>query len=120
MGYLIGFLLSTFAGIHLTIGASAPIFGLLGALVVYGRRGGISRISGQAMTYAVILFVFGLIFPGIDNFAHLGGFLGGFASAWLLNPLKQERVEHIIVAVVCLLSTALSIILSLTQTLKFY
>lgn len=115
-----GFLLSSVAGIQMTIGASAPIFGLLGALVVYGRRGGSSHISGQAMTYAVILFVFGLIFPGIDNFAHLGGFLGGFGIAWMLNPLKQEKVEHFIAAAVCLVLTALSLLVSFIQTPRFY
>ena len=108
-----GFFLSTIAGTQLTIGASASIFGLLGALVVYGRRGGSSHISGQAMTYAVILFVFGLIFPGVDNYAHLGGFLGGFAIAWILNPLRQERVEHFIASVICLALTALSIVASI-------
>jgi len=115
-----GFLLSTVAGIPLTIGASAAIFGLLGALVVYGRRGGSRLVSKQAMTYAVILFIFGFIFPGVDNFAHLGGFLGGFAVAWMLDPLKEERAEHFVAAAVCLALTALSIILSLTQTLKLY
>jgi rhomboid protease GluP len=114
-----GFLLSTLWGTQLTIGASAPIFGLLGALAVYGRRGGSSRISGQAMTYAAILFVFGLIFPGVDNFAHLGGFLGGFAVAWVLDPLKQERMEHLIAAVACIALTALSIFVSIFQTQKF-
>ena len=120
-----GFLLSTLSGLifgghQLTIGASAPIFGLLGALVVYGRKGGSSRISGQATTYAVILFVFGLIFPGVDNFAHLGGFAGGFAAAWALNPLKQERVEHLIAAVACLGATALSILASLLHSQKLF
>ncbi|MBN2243125.1 MAG: rhomboid family intramembrane serine protease [Acidobacteria bacterium] len=111
-----GFLLSTVAGIPLTIGASAPIFGLLGALVAYGRRGGSSRISGQAMTYAVILFVFGFLVPGIDNAAHLGGFAGGFAVAWLLNPFQEERAEHFIAAAVCLAATALSIVVSFIHT----
>ncbi|MBN2319748.1 MAG: rhomboid family intramembrane serine protease [Acidobacteria bacterium] len=119
-----GFLLSSITGLitgaQLTIGASAAIFGLLGALVVYGRRGGSSRISGQAMTYAVILFVFGFIFPGIDNAAHLGGFLGGFAIAWILNPLQRERMEHFIAAIVCLALTALSILVSFFQTPVFY
>jgi len=117
---IVGFLLSTLFGIPLTIGASASVFGLLGALVVYGRRGGSSRISGQAMTYAVILFVFGLIYPGgmVNNFAHAGGFIGGFGMAWILDPLKQERVEHLIAALACIVLTAISIIVSIFQTLK--
>jgi rhomboid protease GluP len=121
-----GFLLSSSAGLifgsspifflrgaALTLGASAPIFGLLGALVVYGRRGGSSHISGQAMTYAVILFVFGFIMPDIDNYAHLGGFLGGYAMARWLDPLRPERVDHFIAAVICVGLTALSILASI-------
>lgn len=116
-----GFLLSSFVGLyltpaggyHMTIGASASIFGLLGALVLYGRRGGSSLISKQAMTYAAILFVFGFFFPGIDNSAHLGGFLGGLGAAHFLDPMKPERAEHFIAAAVCLILTALSILYSL-------
>jgi membrane associated rhomboid family serine protease len=99
-------------GATLTIGASAPIFGLLGALVVYGRRGGSSHIGGQAMAYAVILFVFGFVMPNIDNYAHLGGFLGGYATALWLDPLKPERVDHVITAIICIGITALSILAS--------
>ncbi len=119
-----GFLLSSWAGLlfgnipilggaSFTVGASAPIFGLLGALVVYGRRGGSSHIGGQAMTYAVVMFVFGLIMPGIDNWAHLGGFLGGYAVARWLDPLRPEKIAHVIAALVLLGLTAASILLSL-------
>jgi rhomboid protease GluP len=118
-----GFLLSSFAGLwhspifflqgaQLTVGASAPIFGLLGALVVYGRRTGSSHIGGQATTYAVILFVFGFIMPHVDNFAHLGGFLGGYAAARLLDPMKPERVSHMIGAFICIGLTVLAILAS--------
>lgn len=121
-----GFLLSSWAGIFpglpailhgaaFTIGASAPIFGLLGALVAYGRRGGSSHISSQAMTYAVIIFVFGFIMPGIDNFAHLGGFLGGYGAGLLLNPLRPENLRHLMAALGCIALTALSILASLLQ-----
>jgi rhomboid protease GluP len=121
-----GFLLSSWAGTlpglpfffrgaQLTLGASAPIFGLLGALVAYGRRGGSSHISSQAMTYAVIIFVFGFIMPGIDNFAHLGGFLGGYAIANALNPIRPEKLNHMIAAFLCLGLTAFSILASLLQ-----
>jgi rhomboid protease GluP len=120
---VVGFFLSSWAGLafagsflsgaRLTIGASAPIFGLLGALVVYGRRGGSSHIGGQAMSYAVILFIFGFIMPGVDNYAHLGGFLGGYATARWLDPLRPEKVDHLIAAMFCIGLTALSIIMSI-------
>ncbi|MBN1571410.1 MAG: rhomboid family intramembrane serine protease [Acidobacteria bacterium] len=126
-----GFLLSSTAGLvfgaspifflrgaALTLGASASIFGLLGALVLYGRRGGSSHIGGQAKSYALILFIFGFVMPNIDNYAHLGGFLGGYAAARWLDPLRPERVDHMIAAIICLAATALSIIASV-YTIRF-
>jgi rhomboid protease GluP len=100
-------------GAQFTIGASAPIFGLLGAMVHYGKRGGSRYIGSQALYYAVIVFIFGIIMPGIDNYAHIGGFVGGYAVSKWLDPLKPERVVHFIAAVALLLMTALSILLSL-------
>jgi rhomboid protease GluP len=96
-------------GANITIGASASIFGLLGALVHYGRLSGSSLIRGQATQYAVILFVFGFFMPGIDNYAHAGGFAGGYAASAVFNPLTRERGDHILLAVVCLVATFLSI-----------
>ena len=119
-----GFALSSFAwaylpnliilqGGGLTVGASAAIFGLLGALVYYGRRGGSSHIGGQALSYAIILGLFGFIMPGIDNYAHLGGFGGGYLAARMLDPLKPERIDHIVMAVVLLAASLLSVVASL-------
>jgi len=125
---VVGFMLSSLAGRFLywmpipflrgagvTLGASAPIFGLLGALVYYGRRGGSSMVGAQAMQYAVVLFVFGLIMNGVDNYAHAGGFLGGYLAGMWLDPLKRERMDHLIAAVVCLVLTALAILASLVR-----
>jgi rhomboid protease GluP len=112
-----------FAGATLTLGASAPIFGLLGALVHYGRRGGSRLVGAQAWNYAITMFVFGLIMPGIDNAAHLGGFLGGWLAAKWLDPLKPERMDHFVGAAVCLVATALAILTSLVLAfpmLKYY
>jgi rhomboid protease GluP len=123
-----GFLLSSVLGLfpiplfgapYITVGASAPIFGLLGALMYYGRRGGSSMIHAEAKGYAVALFVFGLIFPGVDNAAHAGGFIGGYLSGMWLDPLKPERVNHMLAAVVCLLLTALSVLASILTLLPY-
>jgi membrane associated rhomboid family serine protease len=129
---VVGFLLSSIAGRLLgglpipflrgagvTLGASAPIFGLLGALVYYGRRGGSSMIGAQAKQYAIVLFVFGLFMGGIDNYAHAGGFLGGYTAAIWLDPLKPERMDHLVIAVVCLAATVLAIIASMIVILPY-
>jgi rhomboid protease GluP len=56
--------------------------------------------------------VFGLIMPGIDNYAHAGGFIGGYAASQLLDPLKPERITHMVWALVCLVISVLSIVAS--------
>jgi rhomboid protease GluP len=124
-----GFFLSSFFGAHpawslpffrgagYTLGASAPIFGLLGALVHYGKRGGSGAVYSQAMTYAVALFLFGFFVGGVDNSAHLGGFVGGFLASKWLDPLKRERTDHFVGAAVCLVVTALSVLASLAISL---
>jgi rhomboid protease GluP len=114
-----GFTLSTLGGSYVTVGASAPIFGLLAALVHFGRRTGSSHITRTAMTYAVIMFLFGLFAARVDNFAHLGGFLGGYAAAKFLDPAKPERLDHLIAAFACLGATALAIVWAFVTGLPF-
>jgi rhomboid protease GluP len=109
-----GFLASTLLGTQLTVGASAPIFGLLAAQVHYGRHAGSRHIGSQAWGYAVVLFIMGFL-PGmaIDNWAHAGGFAGGYLISKILNPLVPEKGDHVLAAVVCLAATALAIVASL-------
>ena len=126
IGTIGGFLLSSVAGAYLniprfgaakTVGASAPIFGLLGALLHYGKRSGSSMIYAEARGYAIAMVVFGLIMPGIDNAAHVGGFAGGYLASMWLDPLRPERVNHMVGALVCLAATALAILASVITLL---
>ncbi|HXB57080.1 MAG TPA: rhomboid family intramembrane serine protease [Vicinamibacteria bacterium] len=100
-------------GAGLTIGASASIFGLIGALLYYGRRGGSALISQQAKSWALTGLAFGFLMPGIDNWAHLGGLAGGYLTARWLDPLLPERGDHTTLALVCLLVSAASIVVSI-------
>lgn len=109
-----------FSGARFTVGASASIFGLLGAMVHYGQRSGSSLIRAEAKQYAIYLFIAGLLFPGVDNFAHAGGFLGGYATSSFINPLTRERGDHILVAVICLALTFLAIAASVITGLDAY
>ena len=126
-----GFTLSSFAGAYLpnllflrggqfTVGASAPIFGLLGALVYYGRRSGSRIVGSEALSYALMLGVFGFLMPGVDNYAHAGGFGGGYLAAQILDPLKPERIDHIGIALLCLAASVLSIVASVLHGLQFF
>jgi rhomboid protease GluP len=113
-----GFLLSSVAGLVLTgvpytVGASASVFGLLGALVHYGRKSGSSLIRGQAMNYAIILFFMGFLMSRVDNMAHAGGFAGGYLTSAFFNPLTRERSDHVLAAILCLAATFLAIAASL-------
>jgi rhomboid protease GluP len=126
-----GFTLSSFAGLYLaflpipflqggmtTVGASASILGLLGALVYYGRRTGSSVVHSQAKYLALMLILMGFVIPGTDNYAHAGGFLGGFVAGRLLDPLKPERVNHIVLAILCLTLSMLAIVASVLFSLR--
>lgn len=104
-------------GAGYTVGASAPIFGLIGALLHYGRRGGSSYIGQQAKSLAITMLLFGFVIPGIDNWAHLGGLGGGYLAAKLLDPLRPERGNHILAALVCLVLSLVAIGVSVSTSL---
>ncbi len=87
-----GFLASNVMSGVPTIGASGSIFGLLAALIVYGHRRGSSVMTQQLWQWAIILGVFGFVMPGINNWAHGGGFVAGGAVAWLMN-LDDDRQD---------------------------
>ncbi|MHC4222478.1 MAG: rhomboid family intramembrane serine protease [Planctomycetota bacterium] len=66
-------------------GASGALCGLIGALAVYGwRRGGEEgrQLTRRMVTWAVIILVWGFLFPGIDNAAHGAGFVSGAAFGY--------------------------------------
>jgi rhomboid protease GluP len=117
-GAFLPFLPRFLGGAGFTVGASAPIFGLIGALLHYGRRGGSSYIGQQAKSLAVTMLLFGFIIPGVDNWAHLGGLAGGWLAAKRLDPLKPERADHVLVALACLVLSLLSIGFSVVYGLE--
>ena len=95
-----------------TVGASAALMGLLGALVHYGRRGGSTEVGRWAWGYVVLFLVFGLVIPRVDNWAHAGGFLGGWLLARLLDPMKPERLDHLATALGLLAVSLLAVLAS--------
>ncbi|NER20564.1 MAG: rhomboid family intramembrane serine protease [Symploca sp. SIO1C2] len=107
-------------GARLSIGASGGIFGLFGALVAYGQITGDEAVGRQYWGYAVVLFLIGFIMPAVDNWGHLGGFLGGYAISRLswLNPSTPESHRHLLAAITCLVLTVLSIVASVGHGLR--
>jgi rhomboid protease GluP len=75
-----GSLCSYFFSPNISAGASGAIFGLLGAIVAYGWKNTFLWRSGLITNLLVVLGInlfLGIIVPGLDNYAHLGGLLGG-------------------------------------------
>ena len=129
-GGVAGFVLSSVAGefvppifiLHgaqVTAGASASISGLIGAILAYGHRSGSSTARSYAMSNVMMLLLMGFLIPVIDNYAHLGGFGGGYLMARFLDPLKPERIDHLAIAVVLLAASVLSVVASVVHGLSF-
>lgn len=78
---LIGALFSmTFGGNYASVGASGAIFGLMGSLLYFGYYYRVylgNVVKSQIIPLIVANLVIGFISPGIDNYAHIGGLLGG-------------------------------------------
>lgn len=127
-----GFLASSVAGAYLdflpgplrgagfTVGASAPLFGLLGALLQYGHRTGSSMATERAKGLALSLLIFGFIMPGVDNWAHLGGLAGGYFVGRWLDPLRPERGDHLAIALLLLASSLAAVLVSVASGLQFF
>ncbi len=110
LGGVAGYGLSIAAGVQLTLGASAAICSLLGALLYYGKsRGGNygQNIFRQVGGWAVGIAIFGFIVPGINNWGHGGGMLAGVALGFLLGYVesKPERPIHRVMAMICIVVT---------------
>jgi rhomboid protease GluP len=80
-----------------SVGASGAIFGVMGSVIAFlyrYRKQFIlrdNRIAFVLLIWAVYQILSGLMTPYIDNFAHLGGFIGGVVVTLLLqSPLLQQ------------------------------
>ena len=103
LGGIVGFSVSYLTGLPLTIGASAAVFSLMGAIIYFGKsRGGAygQIIFRQVGGWAVGLFIFGLLMPGIDNWGHGGGMVAGAVLGFLLGyqERKRENLSHKFIA----------------------
>jgi rhomboid protease GluP len=124
LGGVAGFVVSYLAGVQLTIGASAGVCGLVGAALYYGKsRGGVygSAIYKQVGMWVIIMFVFGLMAPGINNWGHGGGIVAGAALGYLLgyHERKRETALQKNLAAACLIITA-AVLLWAVGTSVFY
>lgn len=106
------------SGAGLTLGASASLCGLFGALLLYGQKTGNSQIVDQIKRFAIFILVLGIVIPGIDNLAHIGGFVGGYLCARILDPLRAESPQTLLVGLVCLGANLLAIVAAVVHGLS--
>ncbi len=121
---VIGFWVSYLAGVAFTIGASAAVCGLIGASLYYGKsRGGIygKAIYKQIGAWALGLFIFGLLVPGINNWGHGGGIVAGAILGFLLGyeEKRRERRFHRILAGFCVVATLLILLWAIGSGIYF-
>ncbi|HAE99969.1 MAG TPA: rhomboid family intramembrane serine protease [Methylophilaceae bacterium] len=98
-------------------GASGAIFGVYGAVLVFlwRERAAITArefrwLFGGGLVFAIITIVLGFIIPGIDNAAHIGGFLAGvLASISTAKSMKAKKMPaHYAISsalILCIAST---------------
>ena len=105
--YLIVYLLSGLGGSMLSIffdngfsvGASGAIFGLMGALLYFGYHYRVyldSVVKSQIIPLIVINLLIGFTSTGIDNWAHIGGLVGGILATMAVGvKYKSTKFEMI-------------------------
>ena len=104
-----GNLLSLTFSSAVSVGASGAIFGLFGSLLYFGYYyrvylGNVLRT--QLIPVIMINILFGLVTPGIDNAAHIGGLIGGiFISMGIgvkYKSTKSDMINGMIVSILYL------------------
>jgi rhomboid protease GluP len=86
-----GFATSSHFG-HASVGSSAGIYGLIGAMLAFGFTDR-SSLGMQVKSLYTRWVIYGLalsFLPGIDFWAHVGGFSGGFIAGWLASTPRAR------------------------------
>lgn len=124
LGGIAGFWVSYLAGVRFTIGASAAVCALIGAMLYYGRhRGGTyGRAIFQSLWgWAIGIFLFGLVAPGINNWGHGGGMAAGLVLGSLLGYQERRRETrgHKLFAWWCLAATLAALVWGIGSALWY-
>jgi rhomboid protease GluP len=96
----------------------------VGAILYYGKsRGGAygTALYKQVGMWVVIMFVFGFVVPGINNWGHGGGIAAGVLLGYLLgyNERKRETAFVRTLASCCLAATAVILAWAIITSLYY-
>ena len=90
-----------------SVGASGAIFGLCGALLYFGYHYRLylgNALKNQLIPVILLNLFIGFAIPGIDNFGHIGGLIGGIFASLMVGvegyTEKRDRVNGFIVTAV--------------------
>jgi membrane associated rhomboid family serine protease len=75
----------------LTVGASGAVFGLMGAAFVLQRLRGVDPMASGIGPIILLNLGITFIIPGISIGGHLGGLVGGAATAYVMDMISQRR-----------------------------
>jgi rhomboid protease GluP len=113
------FLPQQLQGAGLSVGASGALFGLFGALIIYGKKTGRTQFQDQITRYAAIGFLLGFFMGRVDNWGHAGGVLGGYLlcqTPWF-KPRQPQKLYDLGLALACMVLTVLSLAVSILDGL---
>lgn len=89
-----------------SVGASGAIFGILGSLLYFGYNNRVylgNTLIREIVPVILINLAFGFMMTGVDNFAHIGGLIGGLTTAMAVgfysNTGKSDRINGIIITI---------------------
>ena len=91
-----GSLLSICMSDGFSIGASGAIFGLFGSILYFGYHYRVyfgNVIIGRIVPIIIINLALGFMLSGIDNFAHIGGLIGGFLVSKALGINSKDKTS---------------------------
>lgn len=84
-----------------SLGASGGDFGLIAAAVIFGWKYGelIPRVARKYYGWAILAYLVaallsGVSSPGVDNWGHMGGLLGGAVMITVLHPEAIGRYQR--------------------------
>ena len=91
---VLGFFVSSNLGHGYSLGSSAGIFGLMGAMLAFSfaERSALGSAVRSLYSRWIIFAIIMSFIPGVDYWAHFGGLAGGFISGYLASTPRARAM----------------------------